>query len=311
MVDQAPGERADDDLVRIGSRFELRGDPDRLAGDEALARIRRGRDDLAGLDPDADLEPDLVLLRELLVERRDPDADVERGARGTQRVVLVRDGDAERGHDRVARVLLHGAAMSRDRRRHSLEVAPQDGAERLRIERLRKRHRLDDVDEEDRDEPAELHRRPRERRLLEEQRLVLAQDRGLELAELGAGVDAELLDERLARGAVGGERVGLAARAVEREHELRARALAQRLGGDQRLELGDELGVAPEREIRLDPLLERDGAQLLEPRDLGLGERLVEEVGERRAAPERERLAQRALGRGGISAFERRPSRPP
>ena len=39
-----------------------------------------------------------------------------------------------------------------------------------------------------------------------------------------------------------------------------------------------------------------DGAKLLEPRDLRLRERLVEEVGERRPAPERERLAQRALG---------------
>ena len=75
---------------------------------------------------------------------------------------------------------------------------------------------------------------------------------------------------------------------------------------DERLELGDELGVAPEREVGLDPLLERDGAELLEPRDLGLGERLVEEVGERRAAPERERLAQRALGRRRVAALERR-----
>ena len=198
-----------------------------------------------------------MLLRELLVERGHGDADVERGARCPQRVVFVRHGDAERSHDRVARVLLHRAAVSRDRGRDSLEVALQDASERLRVERLGERHRLDDVDEEDRDEPAELHRRPGERSLLEQQRLVLAEDRGLELAELGAGIDAELLDERLARGAVGGERVGLAARAVEREHELRARPFAQRLGGDERLELGDELGVAPERKVGLDPLLER------------------------------------------------------
>ncbi len=201
----------------------------------------------------------------------------------------MRDGDAEGGHDRVARVLLHGAAVSRDRRRHRLEVALQNAPERLRVEGVRERHRLDDVDEEDRDEPPELHRRPRERCLLEQERLVLAEDRGLELAELRAGVDAELLDEGLARGAVGGERVGLPAGAVEREHELRARPLAEWLRGDERLELGDELRVAPEREVGLDPLLERDGAQLLEPGDLGLRERLVEEVGERRAAPERER----------------------
>ena len=66
--------------------------------------------------------------------------------------------------------------------------------------------------------------------------------------------------------------------------------------------------MAPEREVGLDPLLERHGAQLLEPSDLGLRERLVEEVGERRPAPERERLAERALGGSGIPALERRPS---
>ena len=141
-----------------------------------------------------------------------------------------------------------------------------------------------------------------ERRLLEQQRLVLAQDRGLELAELGAGVDAELLDERLARAAVGGERVRLPAGPVEREHQLGARPLAQGLRIDERLELRDELRVTAECEVGVDPLLERDGAELLEPRDLGLRERLVEEVRERRAAPERERLAQGTLGRGGIAS---------
>ena len=137
--------------------------------------------------------------------------------------------------------------------------------------------------------------------------VVLAEDRGLELAELRAGIDAELLDEGLARGAVGGERVRLAARAVEREHELRARALAQRLGLDERLELGDELGVTAEREVGVDALLDDDGSQLLEARDLRLRERLVDEVGERRPAPERERLAQRDLGGGCVARLERGP----
>ena len=145
----------------------------------------------------------------------------------------------------------------------------------------------------------------RERRLLEQERLVLTEDRCFELAQVGPWIDAELLDERLPRGAVGGERVGLPARAVERKHELCARTLSQGLRGDERFQLGDELGVPPEREVGLDPLLERDRAELLEPRDLRLRERLVEEVGERGTAPERERLAQSALGRDGISAFER------
>ena len=137
--------------------------------------------------------------------------------------------------------------------------------------------------------------------------VVLAEDRGLELAELRAGIDAELLDEGLACSAVGSERIRLAAGAVEREHELRARALAQRLGLDERLELGDELGVTAQCEVGVDALLDDDGSQLLEARDLRLRERLVDEVGERRPAPERERLAQHDLGGGCVARLERGP----
>ena len=197
MVDQARGELPHDDLVRSGGRLELRRDPDRLSGHEALACVRRRGDDLPRLDPDPDLERDSVLLQELLVERGDPGLDVERGARGAERVVLVRDRDPERGHDRVARVLLDRASVAHDRRRHGLEVALQDGAERLRVESRRKRHGLDDVGEQHRDETPKLHRRPGERRLLEEQRVVLAENGGLELPQLGPWVDPELLDERL------------------------------------------------------------------------------------------------------------------
>ena len=260
MVDEPPGELADDDLACVGEPFQLRGDTDRLAGDEALAGIGRRRDDLARLDADADLDPDAVILEEALIEDGEPGPDVESRSRRAERVVLVRDGNAEGGHHGVARVLLHGAAVPRDRCGHRLEVALQDAAERLGVERLRECHRLDDVDEQDRDEPPELHRRLGEWRLLEQERVVLAQDRCLELSELGPRVETELLDERLAGIAVRGERVGLASGAVEREHELPAWPLAQRLRLDERLELGDELGVACEREVGVDPLLERDRA---------------------------------------------------
>ena len=64
--------------------------------------------------------------------------------------------------------------------------------------------------------------------------------------------------------------------------------------------------MAPKREVRLDPLLQRDGAQLFEPGYLRLRERLVEEIGERGAAPEREPVAQRALGGSRVSSLERR-----
>ena len=53
--------------------------------------------------------------------------------------------------------------------------------------------------------------------------------------------------ELLARLAVDLERLGLAARAVEREHLLAAQPLAQRVLGGQRLELAHERGVPPEQ----------------------------------------------------------------
>jgi hypothetical protein len=304
VVDQPPRELPDHDRVSLCRFSELCRDPDRLAGDETLPRIRRRRDHLAGLQPDADLDLDPVLLRKPLVECGDPDADVECGAGGSERVVLVRDGNAECGHDRVAGVLLHGAAMSHERRRHRLEIALQHAPERLRVQRLCERHGLDDVDEEDRDEPSKLHRRPRDGRLFEQERLVLAEDRRLELAELPAGLDAELLDERLARGVVSGQRVCLPPRPVERKHELRTRALAEGLHLDEGLELGQQLRMSAEGEVGLDPPFEGDGTELFDARDLRLGERLVDEVRKRRATPERERLAQRAFRCDRIASVE-------
>jgi hypothetical protein len=59
---------------------------------------------------------------------------------------------------------------------------------------------------------------------------------------------------------------------------------------DGGLELGNELSVTAQAEVGLDALLERLQPQLLEARDLGLSERLVGEVGQRRTAPQRERL---------------------
>ena len=44
--------------------------------------------------------------------------------------------------------------------------------------------------------------------------------------------------------------------AVEGEHLLTPQPLAERMASDERLELARELGVAAEREIGVDPLLE-------------------------------------------------------
>ena len=142
------------------------------------------------------------------------------------------------------------------------------------------------------------------------QRGVLLEDGLLQLPQPRARLDAELADERAARRLVCLERIGLATGPVQRHQQLRAQALAQRVLGDQRLELGHELRAAPEREIGVEAVLERHQPQLLQAGDLALAERLEREVGQRRAAPQRERLAQRPRGRPPIWSRARRGEEP-
>ena len=139
----------------------------------------------------------------------------------------------------------------------------------------------------------------RRRRRRGPQGRVVAQDRPLQLAEGRRRLQAELVEQQLPDLAVGLEGLGLAAAAVEGEHELAAEPLAQRLLGDQALELADQLGPGAQGQVGLDPLLHTDQAQLLQPGDLGLGERLVAEVGQRRPPPQGQRLGQGVGGLGG------------
>ena len=118
---------------------------------------------------------------------------------------------------------------------------------------------------------------------------VLREDRVLQPPQLRARLDADLLDELGPRVAEGGERLGLATRAIQREHVLRAQVLTQRMGGDHPLELTEDLDVASGRQVAVDRALGRAQAQLVEAADLGRGERLVGDVGQRVAAPEGQR----------------------
>ena len=63
---------------------------------------------------------------------------------------------------------------------------------------------------------------------------ILVEDRPLEAAQFRPWLDPELLDQARPRRPVGLERLRLPARAVEREHQLAAQALRQRVLGDQR-----------------------------------------------------------------------------
>ena len=121
---------------------------------------------------------------------------------------------------------------------------------------------------------------------------VLVEDRALEALQGGARLDPEPVDERGTRGGVDLEGLGLPPRAIQREHELPARTLAQGVLAHEPLELADHLRVVSECEVGVDPVLERGEPQVLEAGDGGLGEGLEREVAERRTAPQRQRASQ-------------------
>ena len=121
--------------------------------------------------------------------------------------------------------------------------------------------------------------------------LVLTQHRQLEGAELGRRLDAQLLVERRAERAVRRQRVGLAAGAVQREHEQPPGALAQRVRRDEPLELGHERAVLAAGQVGVDAVLQGAEAQVLQARALTGRERLAE-LGERRPAPQRQGVVQ-------------------
>src|SRR6266540_3298331 len=72
------------------------------------------------------------------------------------------------------------------------------------------------------------------------ERGVLREDCLLQALQPDARLDAELVDQGLPGGAVGGQRLGLPAAAVQGEHELAVQVLAQRVLAHQRLQLTDQ-----------------------------------------------------------------------
>ena len=88
-----------------------------------------------------------------------------------------------------------------------------------------------------------------------------AEDRRLQPAQLRARFEAELLAQELAALLEDPERVGLPPGAVQREHQQPAEPLAQRMGGDELLELDDGPLVATELELEVEPLLDHARAE--------------------------------------------------
>ena len=133
---------------------------------------------------------------------------------------------------------------------------------------------------------------------------VLLQDLSLELLQLGAGLEAELLTESAAGALVGVEGVTLASGAVEGAHELGVQAFAQGIGGDERFQLGDQPRVPARLHVCVDAVLEHGEAFVFEASAGLVGEPLVAELDERGAAPERERVGGPAVPGELVEAVE-------
>ena len=124
---------------------------------------------------------------------------------------------------------------------------------------------------------------------LHPQRRVLAEDRLLELLELGIRLEPELLVERLAQPAEGGERRRSGGRCgTGRASAGRAGARAAGCSGTSASSSGTSSRVAAEREVGLDPLFERG-----EPQSL----RAARSRSGRRPRRRRRRAPARATGR--------------
>ena len=145
----------------------------------------------------------------------------------------------------------------------------------------------------------------RRRRGSELERGVVPEDGPLERLQRRGRIEPEGLDQQPPRRTVDLQGFGLSSGAVEREHQLAAGPLAQRMRCDECLELGHDAVVAPEHKLRLEAVLQRRQAQLLQPLNSGSRERLVRQVGEGRSPPDAERLAEQRDRRSIVAAASR------
>ena len=114
---------------------------------------------------------------------------------------------------------------------------------------------------------------------------VLLEDRPLELAQLRAGVQPQLVGQQLADGAQAVQRLGLATGAGQGQGVQRPPPFLQRVGGDPRLRGRQRARVLTERQQPQQPGLLADHPRLLQRGALGHHVRVVLEIGVRLAAP--------------------------
>ena len=134
---------SDEDLAGRGGLFETGCHVDCVTRDERFAFAGH---DLAGVHAGPERQGD----PELFAERDDPIADFAGCSDGSERVILVRAGDPEDGHDGVSDELLDGSPMVLDDAANLFEVTAHRSTQRLGVELLAERRRTTHVAEEHR-----------------------------------------------------------------------------------------------------------------------------------------------------------------
>ena len=222
------------EVTQVGSVEQCRRHPGHqrlaaMAGGGKPSRDDQGRTEVAlspllgltGVQPDPNLDVDL----------RGPPLAAHRGLQlggPCSRVTGAMEGDTERVTTRredVPGVTIDCGrdeiVMASHRRSHVATVhRPQPG-------------RVLDVGEPERHRPRRNAQRRTHRGPIDTQLLVLAEDQRLQFAEPWAGFDPEPLDEVRTGPAIRGERIGLAAHAVQRRHQQCPQPFAEGVGRRQ------------------------------------------------------------------------------
>jgi len=103
----------------------------------------------------------------------------------------------------------------------------------------------------------------------EVERDILPENLLLDVLKLGRWIDPEFCGEHLTRSLVSRERVTLAARTVQGNHQVSPRPLPERMVSDEPLQLGDEVVMPSKGQVGTYPLLDGGDAHFFQAGDLG------------------------------------------
>ena len=137
VAGQPVGHRADHDVSGLGRRLQPGGGVHRIAGDRigaGAARALAAGNDRARVDADMERQRLAEAALPALAHRGDALAHGKRGAEGALGVVLVGDGGAEQGEQRIADELVDEAIEAFDRDRELGDHVVLQGADFLGIE---------------------------------------------------------------------------------------------------------------------------------------------------------------------------------